>query len=111
MHGCRLPTVRGPGAHDASAKRTVDKERGGASPRRADDEEAGGWERVAYADGPEERWSTIDALLTHPRDAQLVLRIPPRRVRAVRVMVGLREQDLSWPRWRVPEVTLFRDCR
>ena len=97
--------------YDVSAQRTVDDERGGASPRRADDEEAGGWERVAYADGPEERWSTIDALLTHPRDAQLVLRIPPRRVRAVRVMVGLREQDLSWPRWRVPEVTLFRDCR
>ena len=90
-----------------SAQRTVDDERGGAWPRRAE----AGWARVAYADGPEERWSTIDALLRHPRDAQLVLRIPPRRVRAVRLMVGLREQDLSWPRWRVPEVTLFRDCR
>jgi hypothetical protein len=69
------------------------------------------WERVAYADGPEERWSTIDDLLRRPREARLVLRIPPRRVRAVRLMVGLREQDLSWPRWRVGEVALYRGCR
>ncbi|HET9314417.1 MAG TPA: hypothetical protein VFQ51_02465, partial [Vicinamibacteria bacterium] len=95
---------------DASAERTVAEERGGASPRRGD-AESGDWERVAYADGPEERWSTIDELLRHPREARLVLRIPKRRVRAVRLMVGLREQDLSWPRWRVGEVALYRDCR
>jgi hypothetical protein len=70
-----------------------------------------GWLRVAYADGPEERWSTLEDLLQRPREARLVLRLPARRVRAVRLMVGLREQDLSWPRWRVPEATLFRDCR
>jgi hypothetical protein len=75
------------------------------------DHETAGWERVAYADGPEERWSTIEALLKHPREARLVLRIPPREVKAVRLMIGLREQDLSWPRWRVAEVALYRDCR
>ena len=64
-----------------------------------------------YADGPEERWSTLEDLLQRPREARLVLRLPARRVRAVRLMVGLREEDLSWPRWRVPEATLFRDCR
>ena len=68
-------------------------------------------QRVAYADGPEERWAAIDDLLRRPREARLVLRMPPRRVRAVRLMVGLREEALSWPRWSVPEVALFRGCR
>ncbi len=75
------------------------------------DGEAEGWDRVPYADGPEERWATIAELLRRPREARLVLRLTPRRVRAVRLMVGLREQDLSWPRWRVPEIALYRDCR
>ena len=75
------------------------------------DDEAAGWQRVAYADGPGERRATIQELLSRPRDARLVLRFPPRRVRAVRLMVGLREEDPSWPRWRVPELALFRDCR
>jgi hypothetical protein len=75
------------------------------------DGETGGWERVAYADGPHERWATIEELIRSPREARLVLRLPPRRVRAVRLMVGRREQDLSWPRWRVPEIALYRGCR
>jgi hypothetical protein len=75
------------------------------------DDEALGWERVAYADGPEERWATIEELLQRPREARFVVRLPARRVRAVRLMVGLREEALSWPRWSVPEVALFRDCR
>jgi hypothetical protein len=75
------------------------------------DTEAEGWQRIAYADGPEERWATIQDLLERPREARLVLRIPARRVRAVRLMVGLREESLSWPRWRVPEVALFGACR
>lgn len=75
------------------------------------DEEAGGWQRLEYGDGPEERWSAIEELLRRPRDARLVLRLPARRVRAVRLMVGLREEDPSWPRWRVPELSLFRACR
>jgi hypothetical protein len=76
------------------------------------DDEAEGWQRVPYADGPEERWQTIQDLLQRPRAASLVLRLPEsRRVRGVRLMIGLREEDPSWPRWRVPEVALFRACR
>lgn len=76
------------------------------------EDEAEGWQRVAYADGPEERWAVLRELLERPRDARLVLRLPEaRRVRAVRLMVGLREEDPSWPRWRVSEVSLFRACR
>jgi hypothetical protein len=75
------------------------------------EDEAEGWQRVAYGDGPDERWSAIEDLLRRPREASLVLRLPARRVRGVRLMVGLREEDPSWPRWRVPELALFRDCR
>jgi hypothetical protein len=74
-----------------------------------DDVDAG-WQRVAYADGPEERWSTLRQLLETPRAAAWVLRFPARRVRAVRLMVGWRADDPSWPRWRVPELTLYGAC-
>jgi hypothetical protein len=70
-----------------------------------------GWERVAYADGPEESWALVRDLVERPRAARLVLRFPARQVRAVRLMVGLREEEPSWPRWRVPEVEIYRDCR
>ena len=75
------------------------------------DGESDGWQRVAYADGPDERWDVIRELLDRPREARLVLRLPAQRVRAVRLMVGLREEDPSWPRWRVPELELYRECR
>lgn len=74
-----------------------------------DDVDAG-WQRVAYQDGPEERWSTLRALLERPREAAWVLRFPARTVRAVRLMVGWRAADPSWPRWRVPEVDLYGAC-
>ena len=70
-----------------------------------------GWQRVVYAQGPEEEWALLHDLVERPRDAQLVLRFAPQPVRAVRLMVGLREEEPSWPRWRVSEVDIFRDCR
>jgi hypothetical protein len=73
-------------------------------------EEEGPWARVAYADGPEERWETVRDLVERPQAARMVLRIPPRRVSAIRVMVGYREEDPAWPRWSVPELRLFRRC-
>jgi hypothetical protein len=75
------------------------------------DDETDGWRRVPYADGPEERWATLRELLDRPRSARLVLRTEPRRVKAVRLMVGWREDDPSLPRWRVPELALYRTCR
>jgi hypothetical protein len=74
-----------------------------------DDVDAG-WQRVAYADGPEERWATLRLLLEKPREAAWVLRFPARTVRAVRLMVGWRADDPSWPRWRVPELVLYGAC-
>lgn len=74
------------------------------------DEVDAGWQRVAYADGPEERWATLRLLLDTPRAASWVLRFPARRVRGVRLMVGWRADDPSWPRWRVPELTLYGAC-
>ena len=74
-----------------------------------DDVDAG-WQRVPYADGPEERWATLRLLLERPREAAWVLRFPPRTVRAVRLMVGWRADDPSWPRWRVPELVLYGAC-
>lgn len=74
-----------------------------------DDVEAG-WQRVAYADGPEERWDTLRMLLERPREAAWILRFPPRRVRGVRLMVGWRADDPSWPRWRVPELDFYGAC-
>jgi hypothetical protein len=75
-----------------------------------DDVDAG-WQRVDYADGPEERWATLRLLLERPREARWVLRFPPRTVRGVRLMVGWRADDPSWPRWRVPELTVYGACR
>ncbi|MET0552322.1 MAG: hypothetical protein ABW221_04750 [Vicinamibacteria bacterium] len=74
-----------------------------------DDVDAG-WQRVGYADGPEERWETLHQLLVRPREAAWVLRFPARTVRGVRLMVGWRADDPSWPRWRVPELTLYGAC-
>jgi hypothetical protein len=70
-----------------------------------------GWQRVPYADGPAERLATLDALLERPREAHMVLRIEPRPVRRVRLLVGLREEDPAWPRWSVPELRLFGRCQ
>ena len=70
-----------------------------------------GWQRVRYADGPAERLSTLDALLERPREARMVLRVEPRPVRRLRLLVGLREQDPAWPRWSVPELRLFAGCQ
>jgi hypothetical protein len=70
-----------------------------------------GWQRVAYRDGPAERLATLDDLLQRPRQARHVLRIEPRPVRRLRLMVGLREEDPAWPRWAVPELRLFALCQ
>jgi hypothetical protein len=74
--------------------------------------EAGeGWQRVPHADGPAERLAMLEELFRRPRDARMVLRIEPRPVRRLRIMVGLREEDPAWPRWSVPELRLFAACR
>ena len=36
--------------------------------------EHGAWQRVAYADGPDERWETVRDLVERPREARLVMR-------------------------------------
>ena len=53
----------------------------------------------------------LDALLARPREAEWALRFPPVRARAVRIQVGWREEDPSWPAWSVPELQLYRSCR
>jgi len=73
--------------------------------------EDGGRRRVDVADGPAERHAVLDALLERPREAEWALRFPPVAVRAVRVQVGWREEDPSWPAWSVPELQLYRSCR
>lgn len=70
-----------------------------------------GWERLDYADGPAERWSTIRELLERPREARLVLRLAPREVTRLRLAIGGREGDASWPPWSVPELHLYGSCR
>jgi hypothetical protein len=70
-----------------------------------------GWRRVGYADGPEERWETLRALVERPREARMVMRLPESpTVTGVRLMVGLREVGPAWPRWSVPELELYRGC-
>ena len=67
--------------------------------------------RVDVADGPAERRAVLDALLERPREAEWALRLPPGPARAVRIQVGWREGDPSWPAWSVPELQLYRSCR
>ncbi|HEX6739848.1 MAG TPA: hypothetical protein VF310_16340, partial [Vicinamibacteria bacterium] len=67
--------------------------------------------RVPWDDGPEERWDQIEELVHRPAQAQQVLRFAPRAVSAVRLMVGWREDEPAWPRWSVPELRLYRECR
>jgi hypothetical protein len=73
--------------------------------------EGDGWQRLDYADGPAERWATIQGLLERPREARLVLRVAPRPVSRLRLAVGGREEDASWPPWSLPELHLFGSCR
>lgn len=73
--------------------------------------EDGGRRRVDVADGPAERRAVLDALLERPREAEWAVRFPPVAVRAMRIQVGWREEDPSWPAWSVPELQLYRSCR
>jgi hypothetical protein len=73
--------------------------------------EDGGRRRVDVADGPAERRAVLEALLERPREAEWALRFPPIPARAVRIQVGWREEDPSWPAWSVPELQLYRACR
>jgi hypothetical protein len=73
--------------------------------------EDGARRRVEWADGPAERHAVLDALLTRPREAEWTLRFPPVRARAVRIQVGRREEDPSWPAWSLSELQLYRSCR
>jgi hypothetical protein len=75
------------------------------------EDERGGRRRLEIADGPAERRAVLDALLERPREAEWVLRFPPVPARAVRIQVGWREQDPSWPMWSVPELSLYGSCR
>ena len=73
--------------------------------------EDGARRRMEIADGAAERRAVLDALLARPREAEWALRFPPVRARAVRIQVGWREEDPSWPAWSVPELQLYRSCR
>ena len=67
--------------------------------------------RMEIADGPAERLAVLDALLARPREAEWTLRFPTVAARAVRIQVGFREEDPSWPAWSVSELQLYRACR
>ncbi|HEY2941033.1 MAG TPA: hypothetical protein VGN09_01235 [Vicinamibacteria bacterium] len=73
--------------------------------------EGGGRRRMEFADGPSERRAVLDALLEQPRKAEWALRFPPVPARAVRIQVGWREEDPSWPAWSLPELQLYGSCR
>jgi len=73
--------------------------------------EEGGFERVPYLDGPQVRSATIDALVSRPREARMVLRLKKARARAFRLMVGLRERDGAWAAFSVPELHAYAECR
>lgn len=73
--------------------------------------EDGGRRRVEIADGAAEQRAVLDALLDRPREAEWALRFPPVRARGVRIQVGWREEDPSWPAWSVPELQVYRSCR
>jgi len=74
-------------------------------------DEGTGWQRLEYADGPAEQVETLQQLLEQPRTARMALRIAPRTVRRLRLMVGAREEDPAWPRWAVPELRVFARCQ
>ena len=57
--------------------------------------------RVEIADGPAEQRAVLDALLDRPLEADWALRFPPVRERGLRIQVGWREEDPSWPAWSV----------
>jgi hypothetical protein len=69
------------------------------------------WRRVAHADGPEERWALVDALVRAPREARAVYRIKPTPARAVRLVLAGGAGDDAWPQWSVPELRAYRACR
>ena len=66
---------------------------------------------VAFADDPEERLSTIDGLVRHPRDARLVLRIPRQRLWKIELKLAPSEQSDAWPPWAIPELHVYEGCR
>ena len=70
-----------------------------------------GWQRVPTPTVPPNALATLDDLLQRPREARMVLRVEPRPVRRLRLLVGLREEDPAWPRWSVPELRLFARCQ
>jgi hypothetical protein len=67
--------------------------------------------RTPWDDGPEARWAQLEELVRRPAQARLVLRFAPQTTAAVRLMIGWREEDAAWPRWSVPELRLYRECR
>ncbi len=67
--------------------------------------------RVPWADGPEERWATLQSLLERPREARMLLRLQPRALQVLDVKIAAREEDAAWPRWAIPELRVFRACR
>ena len=71
----------------------------------------GPWESLPYADGGEERWETIERLLTDPLKASLVFRVPSRRLQRLRLVIRAAGADEAWPPWTIPELRLYRECR
>jgi hypothetical protein len=67
--------------------------------------------RLPYADGPEERWETLESLLRQPRQARMVLRLSPEPVSDLVLRIGGAEAEAAWPRWSIPELHLYRECR
>jgi hypothetical protein len=64
---------------------------------------------VPHADGGAERWEAVEALLTDPARARLVLRIPPRTVAAFRLALAAGPRAVA--AWSIAELNAYRDCR
>ncbi|MBN2371561.1 MAG: hypothetical protein JXO72_13855 [Vicinamibacteria bacterium] len=67
-----------------------------------------GWIDMEFDDGPEMRWETLSSLLRDPWGGRIVLRIPPRRTRKIRL--SLTEEFIFAP-WHVADLRLYRECR
>jgi hypothetical protein len=67
--------------------------------------------KLAWADGPEERWATLEELLHRPREARLVVRVPAQAVTTLGIKIGPLDEGSAFPRWSVPELRLYRECR
>jgi len=67
--------------------------------------------RLVWRDGLSERVQLLDLLVRRPREARMLFQVEPTIARRIRIRLGLREQDHSWPAWSIPELRIYGACR